>query len=110
MYLASLPMAGSCLGFSCEERYRLTSQTCQNKTDDSRVPGGLPKAELPKYLKVSRWGCCAVVKTSAHVDLPCDAWFWSEYVWVASPHGIDSLPDVDLCVRVPARPLLGQNQ
>ena len=35
------------------------------------VPGGLPKAELPKYLTVSRWGRCAVVKTSAHVDLPC---------------------------------------
>jgi hypothetical protein len=53
------------------------------------VPGGLPKAELPKYLTVSRWGRCAVVKTSAHVDLPCYAWFWSEHVRVASPHGID---------------------
>jgi hypothetical protein len=53
------------------------------------VPGGLPKAELPKYLTVSRWGRCAVVKTSAQVDLPCYAWFWSEHVRVASPHGID---------------------
>jgi hypothetical protein len=53
------------------------------------VPGGLPKAELPKYLTVSRWGRCAVVKTSAHVDLPCYVWFWSEDVRVASPHGID---------------------
>jgi hypothetical protein len=53
------------------------------------VPGGLPKAELPKYLTVSRWGRCAVVKTSAHVDLPCCAWFWSEHVRVAYPNGID---------------------
>jgi hypothetical protein len=53
------------------------------------VPGGLPKAELPKYLTVSRWGRCAVVKTSAHVDLPCGSWFWSEYVRVAYPNGID---------------------
>jgi hypothetical protein len=53
------------------------------------VPGGLPKAELPKYLTLSRWGRCAVVKISAHVDLPCYAWFWSEHVRVASPHGID---------------------
>jgi hypothetical protein len=53
------------------------------------MPGGLPKVELPKYLTVSRWGRCAVVKTSAHVDLPCNAWFWSEYVRVASPHGIN---------------------
>jgi hypothetical protein len=53
------------------------------------VPCGLPKAELPKYLTVSRWGRCAVVKTSAHVELPSYAWFWSEHVRVASPHGID---------------------
>jgi hypothetical protein len=53
------------------------------------VPGGLPKAELPRYLTVSRWGRCAVVKTSAHVNLPCYGWFWSEQVRVASPHGID---------------------
>jgi hypothetical protein len=53
------------------------------------VPGGLPKAELPKYLTVSRWGRCAVVKTSAHVDLPCYTWFWSDAVRVTSPNGID---------------------
>jgi hypothetical protein len=53
------------------------------------MSGGLPKVELPKYLTVSRWGRCAVVKTSAHVDLPCFTWFWSEHVRVASPHGID---------------------
>ncbi|HXH08778.1 MAG TPA: hypothetical protein VNP04_03300 [Alphaproteobacteria bacterium] len=55
------------------------------------VPGGLPKAELPKYLTVSRWGRCAVVKTAAHVDLPCVAWYWSDEVRVAYPSGIGCL-------------------
>jgi hypothetical protein len=53
------------------------------------VPAGLPKAELPKYPTVSCWGCCAVVKTSAHVDPPCYAWFWSDAVRVVSRYGID---------------------
>jgi hypothetical protein len=55
------------------------------------VPGGLPKAELPKYLTVSRWGRCAVVKTAAHVDFTCVPWFWSDDVRVAYPSGIDCL-------------------
>jgi len=53
------------------------------------VPGGLPKAELPKYLTATRWGRCAVVKPSATVDLTCFSWFWSDAVQVASPTGID---------------------
>ncbi|HKI17000.1 MAG TPA: BREX-1 system phosphatase PglZ type B, partial [Isosphaeraceae bacterium] len=53
------------------------------------VPGGLPKADLPKYLTATRWGRCAVVKPSATVDYPSYAWFWSEDVRVASPCGID---------------------
>jgi hypothetical protein len=55
------------------------------------VPGGLPKADLPKYLSVSRWGRCAVVKTAAHVDFLCIPWFWSDDVRVAYPGGIDCL-------------------
>lgn len=54
------------------------------------VPGGLPKADLPKYLTETRWGRCAVVKPSATVDYPCFPWFWSENVRVASPYGIDN--------------------
>jgi hypothetical protein len=54
------------------------------------VPGGLPKADLPKYLTATRWGRCAVVKPSATVDYPCFPWFWSDEVRVASPYGIDS--------------------
>ncbi len=53
------------------------------------VPGGLLKAELPKYLTATRWGRCAVVKPSAAVDYPSYPWFWSEEVRVASPYGID---------------------
>jgi hypothetical protein len=54
------------------------------------VPGGLPKADLPKYLTATRWGRCAVVKPSATVDFPSFPWFWSEDVRVASPYGIDN--------------------
>jgi len=53
------------------------------------VPGGLPKADLPKYLTPTRWGRCAVVKPSAALDYPSYSWFWSEHVRVASPYGID---------------------
>ena len=53
------------------------------------VPGGLPKADLPKYLTATRWGRCAVVKPSASVDYPSYTWFWSDDVRVASPYGID---------------------
>lgn len=54
------------------------------------VPGGLPKAELPKYLTLpkSRWGRCAVVKPLAIVELTTYPWFWSEEVRIASPPGI----------------------
>jgi hypothetical protein len=54
------------------------------------VPGGLPKAELPKYLTATRWGRCAVVKPSATVDYPSFPWFWAENVRVATPRGIGS--------------------
>jgi hypothetical protein len=54
------------------------------------VPGGLPKADLPKFLTATRWGRCAVVKPSATVDYPSFPWFWADDVRVASPYGIDS--------------------
>ncbi|MBV8128429.1 MAG: BREX-1 system phosphatase PglZ type B [Planctomycetaceae bacterium] len=53
------------------------------------VPGGLPKADLPKYLVETRWGRCAVVKPHATVDYPSFPWFWAEDVRVACPYGID---------------------
>ena len=53
------------------------------------MPGGLPKADLPKYLTATRWRRCAVVKESATVDVPCFPWFWAEEVRIACPPGID---------------------
>jgi hypothetical protein len=52
------------------------------------MPNGLPKSELPKYLTETRWRRCAVVKTTATVDLPTFSWFWDDEVRIASPIGI----------------------
>ncbi len=54
------------------------------------LPKGLPKTDLPKYLTATRWGRCAVVKSSATVTIPCFAWHWAEDVRIACPPGIDS--------------------
>ena len=53
------------------------------------LPGGLPKLELPKFLADTRWGRCAVLKTSAKDDghLIVD-WRWSSSVRIALAHGI----------------------
>jgi hypothetical protein len=54
------------------------------------LPKGLPKTDLPKYLTATRWGRCAVVKSSATVELPCFSWHWADDVRIACPPGIDS--------------------
>ncbi len=54
------------------------------------LPKCLPKCDLPKYLTATRWGRCAVVKSSATVSLPTFDWFWSDGVTVACPEGISS--------------------
>ncbi|MEI6309139.1 MAG: BREX-1 system phosphatase PglZ type B [bacterium] len=41
------------------------------------VPGGMPKAPLPKYLAESRWSRCASIKDSSHVDVPVAGWSWN---------------------------------
>lgn len=53
------------------------------------LPGGLPKVELPKFLVDTRWGRCAVLKTSAKSDghLVVD-WRWSNSVRIALAPGI----------------------
>ena len=53
------------------------------------LPGGLPKVELPKFLVDTRWGRCAVLKTSAKADghLVVD-WRWSNSVRIALAPGI----------------------
>jgi hypothetical protein len=41
------------------------------------VPGGMPKAPLPKYLAESRWSRCASIKDSSHVEVPVAGWSWN---------------------------------
>lgn len=53
------------------------------------LPGGLPKVELPKFLADTRWGRCAVLKTSAKSDdLLVVDWRWSNTVRIALAPGI----------------------
>jgi hypothetical protein len=40
------------------------------------LPGGLPKAELPKHLTASRWGRCAIPIPGAQHGYPMTSWFW----------------------------------
>jgi len=40
------------------------------------LPGGLPKAELPKHLAESRWGRCAIPSAGAKHGFPMTSWFW----------------------------------
>jgi len=40
------------------------------------LPGGLPKAELPKHLAETRWGRCAIPSAGAHHGYPMSSWFW----------------------------------
>jgi len=52
------------------------------------LPGGLPKADLAKFLTETRWGRCAVLKETAKVDGTVIFWHWSKDLYVAVPHGI----------------------
>ncbi len=52
------------------------------------LPGGLPKTELPKYLADTRWGRCAVLKTTATVEVQIVDWHWSNAVRIAVAPGI----------------------
>ncbi|TSA09177.1 MAG: BREX-1 system phosphatase PglZ type B [Deltaproteobacteria bacterium] len=40
------------------------------------LPGGLPKAELPKHLAASRWNRCAIPSAGAQHGYPMTSWFW----------------------------------
>lgn len=51
------------------------------------VPGGLPKAPLPKYLAESRWSRCASIKDTSHVEVPVAPWFWNPHEYFASGPG-----------------------
>lgn len=54
------------------------------------LPGGLPKAELPKYPVDSRWSRCASVKPDSSVKQPTLPWRWNNLVQIASPPGAAS--------------------
>ena len=47
------------------------------------LPGGLPRAELPKYLVDTRWGRCAVLKGSTNTEGDVFDWLWSNLVRIA---------------------------
>ncbi len=52
------------------------------------LPGGLPKADLPKYLTASRWARCAVIKGDSMVGVPTVRWHWNAHERVAVAPGI----------------------
>jgi hypothetical protein len=50
------------------------------------LPGGFPKAELPKHLTTSRWGRCAIVQPGALTSFTQIPWFWGgEHAVVMAP-------------------------
>ncbi len=52
------------------------------------LPGGLPKADLPKYLTRSRWARCASIKGDSTVQVPTVPWYWNAAERVAVGPGI----------------------
>lgn len=54
------------------------------------VPGGMPKAELPKSQAETRWGRCAVLKESATAAPLTFGWDWCPQVQIAFAPGIAS--------------------
>jgi hypothetical protein len=52
------------------------------------VPGGLPKAELPKHLAASRWSRCAIPEPGAQHGYPMTSWFWDTVEVVVLAPGI----------------------
>ena len=54
------------------------------------VPGGLPKAELPKSQAETRWGRCAVLKETSTASMLTFGWDWCRQVQIAFAPGISS--------------------
>ena len=52
------------------------------------LPGGLPKADLPKYLTTNRGARCAAVKGESAVETPVVGWHWNVQAPVAVAPGI----------------------
>jgi len=47
------------------------------------MPGGLPKADLPKYLTETKWRRCAELKPESKVEYQLLPWFWNPDVAIA---------------------------
>ena len=54
------------------------------------LPGGLPKAEMPRYLVETRWTRCAALKPGVQAELLTVPWHWDPGVTVAVAPGIGS--------------------
>jgi hypothetical protein len=54
------------------------------------VPGGLPKVELPGHLAETRWGRCALLKSTTSSELQTIPWHWNKNIRFAVPPGIGS--------------------
>jgi hypothetical protein len=52
------------------------------------LPGGLPKAELPKHLTASRWNRCAIPGAGAQHGYPMTSWFWDSAEAVVLAPGV----------------------
>jgi len=52
------------------------------------LPGGLPKAELPKHLTASRWNRCAIPNEDAKHGYPMTSWFWDNAEAVVLAPGV----------------------
>jgi hypothetical protein len=57
------------------------------------LPGGLPKAELPKHLTQSRWGRCAIPGPGAQHGYPMTSWFWDAAEAVVLAPGVSCFMD-----------------
>jgi len=54
------------------------------------LPGGLPKTEMPGFLVETRWGRCALLKTTSVMDILMIPWFWNREVYIAIAPGISA--------------------
>jgi len=52
------------------------------------VPGGMPPAKVPPGLSESRWGRCAMLKSTSKADLPSLPWAWDAAVEVTYAPGV----------------------
>ncbi|RFF27205.1 MULTISPECIES: BREX-1 system phosphatase PglZ type B [unclassified Wenzhouxiangella] len=52
------------------------------------LPGGLPKAHLPKHLTQSRWARCAAISGASEPDAPTAPWYWNREARFAYAPGI----------------------